>query len=156
MEGSFPDKVRKAAAELKGFTLDEICERLDVRTYQERDRVRRTLRDLIRWSKVSAGPNEYRYKGKPAMLKQERMWRAMLIKGHFSRSDVMRLTGAARHYCQEYITFLHKSGFIEIADQTPGRAYTWRVVDPECAPIEYPRMPCRKAEYDRKKRLNRE
>ena len=148
MRESFLQKVRQAAIELGEFTINDLTIALPVCTYEDKEKARRSVKSLKRSGEaISLRPGLYRYIGKDKTLnKLARMWRAMRIKGYFTRQDIGRLSGASKTHVHKYFMYLERKGIIE--NSSGGRGYkggVYCLIDQDNAPLEHPKIPKYKA-----------
>lgn len=143
MAEAFAQKVRKIASEMGEFTVNDIVSRLPAKTYREK----RSIKNVIgkfrkRGEAISLKPGLYCYRGSQTPLsKTAKMWRAIRIKGDFTRRDLTRLSGATEGHARKYIFFLKREGFISRVEIQRSKYRAYRLVDPEKAPLEHPKMP---------------
>lgn len=147
MKKSFAQKVREAVSELGEFTIDELSNKLNVQAYKDNERLRLAVKSLRKHREIiSIKRGLYKYQGKQKpLVKIARIWRAMRIKVYFTLQDVVRLSGASESHARKYIKYLIGKGFVE---HVTGKGYTgklYRLVDPDNAPLEHPKL-------DKKKR----
>lgn len=143
MTETLAQKVRNAASRFEEVTVDDICEALNVRTYIEKKRVKQAIKDLKKQDElISLQPGRYRYQIKQTdFVLLERMWRAIRIKGSFTKRDIKKLSEATYPYVDYYFRFLEKAGFI--ARISGGRGYRtvlFALIDPDKAPLDHPKI----------------
>ena len=149
MKESFLQRVRQSAINLGEFTINDLTIALPVCTYAEKEKARWSVKSLKRSGEViSVRPGLYRYIGKDKTLnKLARIWRAMRIKGYFTRQEIGRLSGASKTHVHKYFMYLERKGIIE--NSSGGRSYQvgiYCLIDPDNAPLEHPKMPKYKAQ----------
>lgn len=136
---TFTQKLRQSAIELGEFDINDLAHRIPVYTYKDKHKIRKVLQTLKRSGEVaSIRTGHYRYQGKKRPLsKQARIWRAVRITEYFTRSIIVKLSGASDVYVKRYLTFLKREGFIE---HISGRGYRDGLYrsDPATAPLEKP------------------
>ena len=143
MAETFAQQVRQVASELGEFTVDDLVSRVPVSTYKEKKKVRSVAQGFEKSGEITLlGPGLYRYQAKQTPLsKVARMWRAMKIKGYFTRQDLVKLCGASEGHVEKYVYFLKRGGFIaHVAGQGYEHAL-YCLIDPENAPLKHPEMP---------------
>ena len=145
MAETFSQNVRLAASEMGMFTVDELVSRLPVSTYREKRKIRSVIQGFeASGEAVLLKPGIYRYQGRKQPLSRvARMWRAIRIKGHFTRLDLVRLTGASKGHAKKYIFYLKRKGFIELVSKQGNNYGVYRLIDPDNAPLEHPQLPGR-------------
>lgn len=140
-------RIRQAASVLKDFDINDIAVLLKVMTFKEKARIRAGVKGLMRAGEVKAlRPGFYRYLGKQGAFPMTgRMWRAMRIKEVFTWRDLVTISGASKTHAHKYIRFLEQKGHIEnINGDRSYRSGAYRLVDPDKAPLDHPRLPKRK------------
>lgn len=137
----FAQQIREAAVDLEEFTIHDLADRLCVRTYREKARLKIGLKGLkVSGEIISVQPGLFRYKVKQRPFSMtEKMWRAIVIKGRFTWKDLVILSGASKSHVHKYLRFLEHKGIIRRASLS--RAYAdgcWVLIDPESAPVKHP------------------
>jgi hypothetical protein len=144
MRRTLAQRFREAASKFETFGTDDIALKLGVRTYAEMEKLRSALKGLVRNGEViSLRPGFYRYAKKEKPLSMvAKMWRAMLIKGSFTRRDIGRLSGASITHVHKYFMKLEREGLI--VNTSGKRGYkdgVFQLADPDDAPLKHPRSP---------------
>lgn len=147
MKKSFAQKTRESARGLGEFTLQELSKNMNIQSYKDNERLRCRVKDLRKNQEIiSIRRGLYRYQGKQGpLVKIARVWRAMRIKVYFTLQDVVRLSGASESHARKYIKYLMGKGFVEYVSGQGYGGKLYKLVDPDNAPLEHPKL-------DKKKR----
>lgn len=139
----FTEKVRESTSKLERFCFDDICADIRVKSKKRKEKVRNSIRYLKRTGEViSVEPGFYQYQTPQKPISQiEKMWRAITIKEYFTRRDIVRLTGVSRRYVNQYVGYLEQNGFISVELGNGFPKGTYRLNDPDSAPIGHPVIP---------------
>jgi hypothetical protein len=134
-------QIREAAVELVQFTIHDLADRLCIRSYAEKARLKGGLKGLKKTGEiVSVQPGIFRYKMRQRPFSMtEKMWRAIIIKGRFTWRDLVLLSGASRSHAHKYLRFLEQKGIIRSISTS--RKYSegcYILIEPEKAPLEHP------------------
>ncbi|MFZ0928125.1 MAG: hypothetical protein WAN11_05975 [Syntrophobacteraceae bacterium] len=132
-------EIRNAAAKLIEFTIDELAEELHISSHKALHAVWAAMRAFrISGLVEKTAPGTFRYKGHMLGSLKMKMWRAMLVKGRFSQSDIVTLSGATRIYVRRFLLLLRSK---QVVMHVSGRGYSgaiYGLVDPDSAPLEPP------------------
>jgi len=114
MKETFTGRVREAAQNLAvpqrwEFTLEQLYDQVDVRSYNEKRKVRSVIGDLCRAGEIEVvGAGVYRLvsrpQGKPQI--QEVMWRVLRARRTVTLADMEELAGASPAYATEWLQML--------------------------------------------------
>jgi len=113
MKETFTGRVRDACHYLGEYgndiTLDQVYDRVDVRTYKEKDELRTAMSQLCKAGELArVGEGIYRLVqktvGKPQI--QEVMWRVLRARRTVTLADMEELAGASPTYATEWLQML--------------------------------------------------
>ena len=139
---SITQKVREQARKLDDFTIDELASALSIQTYEEKRKIRHAISWLKKKGeiiKLRRGLYSYQENQEP-LSKVAKMWRAMRIKGYFSKRDIVRLTGASKVHVKKYFIVLKREGFIAHVSGEGYQEAVYCLVDPDNTPLDHPKL----------------
>ncbi|MEW6666224.1 MAG: hypothetical protein AB1512_13525 [Thermodesulfobacteriota bacterium] len=141
MSGKLSQRAREAAKDFGEFTVDDLILRLSAKTYREKKDIQSAISRFCKYGEVLLlRPGLYRYEGKQALSLTQKIWRAMMIKGQFTKKDLVRLSGASFSRVNNYVGFLKRSGIVNRAAKLTGNTALYSLSDAERAPLNHPRM----------------
>jgi hypothetical protein len=97
-------------------TAAEVAERLGIRTYAERRRVREALAELMRGGEVERDEGgSYHLQGRAPSV-QEKLWRVVGLRAakgeEITAQEAALLAEASRDYAKRYLAYLARSGWL--------------------------------------------
>ena len=130
-------KIREAAKGMDTFRVPDLGEKLEVQDYRELQRIRDTIKDMLRRREIEAVTRGvYRYAATGDVGRQTRvfrkMCRAMHVKGNFTVNEIAMLTDGDVSYCRVTIKDLMAKGHLSETGHRKGSARMercYRVVD---------------------------
>ena len=122
MEGSFADRVRKAAQHMrakgKTFSSADIAEAIGIQEYREKKCVYNTIYDLIRTGEIArVDKRTFTYRGmrNARPPKQKIMWNYFRMRmksgSPVTVEELQAAANASKKYVKEWLDFLVRSGF---------------------------------------------
>ena len=119
MKETFTGRVRQACHYLGEYgneiLLDQVYDRMNVRTYKEKDEVRTAVSQLCRAGeliRINEGTYKLRLKVPERPQLQEVMWRVLRARRTVTEADLEELAGASPSYAKEWLLMLTRQKIV--------------------------------------------